>query len=291
MAQMTLGDLRDQVHDYIPNKPDGQIARAANMILREMTREIGPVERGTLSASGPTEASDGAISVGSTTYASAGASFSSANEKDALIKSDGSDIWFTIVSVPSATSLTLSSVWQNSASVSSLGYQIVYPVIEFPEDVMEILEIARYGRYPIQRVGGERIYADGYIQPGEPLTYVQRGAGTNGRLRIQFGQPPYEDMQFMYLYRKAPQYYDANDDCTVTDFPSIYDDALFFGTMHLLWDQEDAQDRSAYWLGKFNRALEQVVGQDAAHAGGQIHIARIGARLGHRFARQTLPVT
>jgi hypothetical protein len=272
---MTLAALTEQVRDYIPNKPVGQVSRAANMILRKIGRDIGPVERTTLTTKAIVTADDGQVVEGSDVFTVPTPRFS-AEEAGQLIRIGGNEAWFTIAAFMSTTQLKLSSVWPD-ATATGLSYTVAYPLFTFPDDVLEIVDIGEERRAPLPRIASDREYYDNWrIEPRDHVTaYIQRAFGYNGRLAVQWQPPTITAQVLSYTYRKKPLYYNAEDPGSVCDFPDVYSDAILFGTLHLLWDQEDTQDRSQYWFQKYSMALSDIYAQDIVRAEGVYQRARV----------------
>lgn len=288
MPRMTLGELTSQVRDYISNKPMDKIARGANMTLREIGRYLGPVERSTLTVRGVYQGTDAAIGQGGISFSSPASAFSDAGESNQIIRIAGDDTWFNIAKVPSATSLELSSAWIGPTMTSGV-FTIAYPLQPFPDNVLEIINIGKEGRSPFGRIGSDHEFLDEYrIEPRDHVqSYIQRAHGYNGRLTIQWQPPWLATNVVQYTYRKKPLYYDTEDEQSVCDFPDIYSDAILYGTLHLMWDQEDAQDRSQYWFQKYSRALSEIMAQDIVRSEGQYERARVSDAFSVRAFNKT----
>ena len=102
--------------------------------------------------------------------------------------------------------------------------------------------------------------------PGVPFWYIPtKMVITSGADTLRYQLAPAPDIAYVleYSFKRRKTYFTVSDGATTSDLPSIYDDALFYGTLWQVWDQEDKQDRSAYWYGMYQTALKDILAASA----------------------------
>lgn len=267
MSQLTLTDLQTQVKDYVNGASLARVGRAANLVLRQIHRKFSPIERSTITTTQDVTAGTISVTQGATGVTGVGTSFNSAMI-GGMIRITGSTAWFTILSTPTTTSLTLSSAWA-AATVSGGTYTIVFPFLVFPTTVEEVCRIWEPNKTPL------RFASDEYRQevelatmstPSYPQWFIPtRMDTTAGADTLRYQLAPAPDIRYVleYSYKRRKVYYTITDGATTSDLPSIYDDALLYGTLWQVWDQEDKQDRSSYWYGMYQTALRDIMAASA----------------------------
>lgn len=264
MGQLTLTLLTTEVQDYIPDKPMAAIGRAANNIIKRIYRHIAPTQRYTFTTVAPYSTGTVAVITGDVSVNLTGGSWA-ATDVGALIKIQGSDIWYTIATVAPTLALTLSSKWEGETG-TGLTYEIVYPFVTLPSTVLSPIDIWRPGEAKLRFAANERV---GEIVSSpttdRPVFWspveMDTGATPDDSYKIQLTPAPDSKYTYQYHYMKRPGLFTTSDGATKSNLPAIFDDAILAGTLMLCWDQEDKQDRSLYWKGVFLEALREALAE------------------------------
>lgn len=259
---LTLSELQTQVKDFVPNKDADSIMRAGNFALRELFRKMAPLRRTTLTTTAPKTAGTLTVTQGSAAVVGLGTDFQT-TDVDAMIKIQGEDTWFSIATRTDTLNITLSSAWAQ-ANGAGLTYQVVYPFVALPSGVQDVKRVWRTGRADLVYAGDERSseVESLIMSPGEPTMFCDaiESVATTGVRRIQLVRPPDAAYVFNLSYRVRPTLMTAAG--STSGLPETWDDAFFALTMVYVWDQEDKQDRSAFWVRKARDAVSDVM----AHA-------------------------
>ncbi len=257
MGRLTLADLQTQVQDYIPARAGAKIARFANMAIREIYREVGPVGRSTFTLGVPKTAGTIAVTQDSTAIVGTGTAFAS-SDVDGFIKIDGQDTWFSLASQSDTTNGVLSSAWPGDTD-SGLSYTLVQPYVNLPAVVGDITEAWIASKWRLQRVSNElRPDVWGTLRLTRPEWYALAGFGTDGRRRIQVIYPQDSRYTVTYTYREAPVLFDAGDTTSVTSLPPEYDDMVIAKSLAYGFAQIDKPQSALFWQSEYKDLLRQV---------------------------------
>lgn len=273
MAQLTLGDLQDEVGDYVPDYPLAKVARAANNVLRRIHRELGQISRVTFTTVTPYSTGTVTVFQGNATVTGSGTTWQT-GWKEALIRISGDATWYNVTFAASGV-CTLSSVFAG-ADGAGLTYQIVFPSVILPSSVLEPIRIWRPGSADLKWEGDENIEELAYqMEPGEPKYWspasMEDGSSSVDELRIRLTPPPDGYYAFTLACRKNLTVFDpAGADTQKTYLPSYMNEAIFRGTMFHIFDQVDKQDRSRFWNDLYEQSLRELFAQHTAHAVSQM---------------------
>lgn len=267
MAQLTVLNIMDFVQDYIPDCPQAKIVRKTNLVLQRIYGEIGQVARSTFT----TKAS---VSTGTVTATngSVGLTFTSgvlsATAPLSYIQISGSSTWYTVTRDGADTNGTLSSFFDGTTG-AGLTFTICYPSISFPTSVLQVLGIWREGFDPLKFADVERTARIfDRLTVGTPEWYSPYLTDTTGtspddeKLRFLLLPAPSTVQTLTYAYKVRPTLLDPAGATTQTSgLPDFYNEAILNGTLFYLWDQEDKQDRSAFWKDQFESAWKRAMAQ------------------------------
>lgn len=260
MSRLTFADLSDHIGDYLKDKQPALIRRAANLVLRDVARKIGPIKRSTFTTVPPYSTGTVTGTIDSTTLTGSSTAWTSASHAGQDIRIGGAYEWFNIDSVASNTSLTLSSKYPG-ATTAGLSYEIAFPLVTLETDVLEIIEIGRIGEEPLTAMAHDRVAATGWSgATGVPDYWMRAPLATNGAYRIRLSARPDARYTFSYSYRQTPTLYDDKDSFSYSDIADGYDDAVIYGTLAHLFNEEGSFERAAYWNGRYEKAMGDVKG-------------------------------
>lgn len=277
MAQLTLAEIRTRVQEFIPDKATAAIDAAANHVIEDLAQEFGNQDRGTFTTLAKYTTGTVSVNQDSASVTGSGTSFDTGSDAylNGLIQIQGDDAWFGVTAIASATALTLSSNWAQS-NVSGGTFVLVQPRVTLPAAVLRVNKIWRRGRLPLTYASDEK--DDWYIQwdEDEPLHWSDGPFGTSGEVQIQLR--PYPDARYVYeySYMKQPTLLSASGDAI--PFPSVLNTAVLAGTLSIVWDQEDAQDRSMAWLQRYEMLKRKARAERLAYRWGQADTVRTTRR-------------
>jgi hypothetical protein len=269
MAQMSAADLIDYVRDHIPDKNQQKILRAANMVIQRIYGEVGQVERSTFTTKAPI--TTGTVSA---TQENTAVTFSSAVLGSTFpmmyLKIEGDSTWYTLTYV-NTTSGTLSSAFAGDTG-AALTYTLAFPVISFPTNVQQVLSIWQETFAPLRFAATERTpglaerrteLATGRPEYYAPYLFDSSGTTPNDeKLRVILSPAPDDIYAFTYAYKRRPSLLTPGGATSQTLLlPDFFNEAIMAGTLFHCWDQEDAQERSQYWLGLYEAAWRRAMAQ------------------------------
>lgn len=266
MAQLTVAGLMNYVKDFIPGKTQAKTVRAANLVLQRIYRKIGQTERLTFTTKAPVSTGTVSATANNTAVTFSG-NVLSASDPLTYIQIDGDATWYTLTRVTDSTG-TLSSAFAGTTG-AALGYQIVYPAVTFPTNVMQVLGIWSEGYVPLRFAGTEHIpQLSSLLAPGKPeffSPYLMDSSATSPddeRLRVLLIAPPDKMYSYTYAYKRRPTLLDATGaDTQKLTLPDYFNETILTGTLYFVWDQEDANPRSVKWKTAYEEAWKEAMAE------------------------------
>lgn len=274
MAQLTLAQIRTHVQQFTPDKATAAIDNAVNRTVEDLALEFGNQDRGTFTTLPKVTTGTVTATQDSTAVVGSGTAFAS-TYLNGLIQIEGQDAWFMVPTVTDPTNIVLSSAWHGTTS-AGLTYTLVQPQITFPTTVLRIIKMWQRGRLPLRYAlddkGEEMIEWD----EGEPEVWFDAPFGSTGQVQVRL--TPYPDTRYLYeyTYMKQPTLLSADGD--LIPFPSHLNSVVLAGVLSLIWDQEDAQDRSMAWLQRYEMLKRKARGERVAERWMQSRLVRGGGR-------------
>lgn len=269
MAQLTVADLLDYVRDHIPDKAQAKVVRAANLVIQRIYAEAGQVERSTFTTKAPITTGTVEATNNSTTVTFS-SSILSASFPLMYLKIDGDTTWYTLTYV-SGTGGTLSSVFAGTTG-AALTYTLAFPVISFPVNVLQVLSIWQEGFAPLRFAHHERTN-DTYlaVSTGRPEYYapyfMDTASSPDDALRLLILPAPDDMYSYTYAYKRRPTLLTPGGATSQKLLlPDFFNESIMAGTLFYCWDQEDAQERSTYWLNQYELAWRRAMAQVSVSA-------------------------
>lgn len=259
MSQLSRSSLVTLVQDFIPDKPYAQVARAANLAITRIYNEVPFQSRSTFTTTAPITSGTMTTVTSGLTVTNSGTPFTSGAVY--LVQIEGDSTWFTATAVGSTSVLTLSSAWTQTGA-SGLTYTAVSPVIALPSTVLQPIELRLEGDRPLRFAPDEAPEAlNERYSTGRPRLYtnttINSSDSPDDAYRIMLIPAPDAKYAVTYTYWVRPTFYSTagGGDASTSSLPALWDTALLYGTLFHCWDQEDKQDRSKYWLERFEAAI------------------------------------
>lgn len=263
MAQKTLGEVLDFVKDYIPDAPQAKIVRKLNLVIEEIHEKITLPERGTFTTKAPTTTGTVSATNGQTAVTFSG-SVLLTTDPLRIVQIDGDGTWYTLTRNAADTAGVLSSAFAGETG-ATLTYTIAYPAVSFGAGVGRVLRVWREGFDDLEIASDEnapgRAVAAATGTPMWRAPYVFDAAATpDDALREVLIPAPDDDYSFTFIGLRRPTAIATNAATSVTiALPSVFNRAVMYGTLALMWGQEDDDERSGPWEQKYLRAIHEAM--------------------------------
>lgn len=172
-----------------------------------------------------------------------------------MIQIAGSDTWFRMAQT-SPTAGTLSSAWPAASAVGAT-YEIAYPIVTLPADVLRVLELRIDNYAPLEPMFSEVEPTDWFaMEAGRPTHWREYKDDSSGNNRIQLGRAPDDTYAITMQYVERPTLFDGTTGAqTVTlagDFNDLLVDGTVWGVKRAVHGIEEAREFEREYKRKLN---------------------------------------
>lgn len=283
MSRLTFAQAKARIKHHLPDRDDTSILDALNLGIQEIALHFPVQDRGTFTTLPKLSGGTVSVTQGSTAVVGTGTAFASGYE-GGLIRIEGDDTWFGVPTVTDTENIVLSSAWAQTSDATAT-YEIVQPFVTLPAAVMRLVKVWIADYEELRPAGDEREHFWSETLTAQPMSWADAPYGSSGERKIQLSPFPDERYACTYTYHAEPTLYTSSDS-SETSLPAFLNPLVIAAGLWMVWDQEDAQDRSAYWMGRFKDLLKRARAERMA---GKFYQAE-GLVESRRWLRESRPV-